>query len=244
LGGSFAFNKETSMIDQSRLRVATVGVNRETVKRLCDNVSLSGAAIFVDEIRELERINEFLVRTLPNIVVVGITCQVSEFDAHIVARSLRNARSEASVICVVSEPLIDKVPEIYKAGIHNIVLESDISMEFSRAITSIAAGGHYISRRIFGLIREPDIRSFYAALNTGPVAPKDADAGPLSEREEIVLKLFAFGFSTKEIASQLRVSTKTVETYKARASDKLDLRSRVSIVKYGCQSGWFSVLIN
>ncbi|WP_296038680.1 response regulator transcription factor [uncultured Agrobacterium sp.] len=232
------------MIDHNRLRVAAVGVSKDTVKRLRDNVSLSGAAIFVDEIRELEKIGEFLVRTLPNIVVVGIACQISEFDAHVVIRGLRNARSQASVICVVSDQLIDKVPDIYKAGIHNVLLESDISMEFSRAIASIAAGGHYISRRIFSLIREPDIRSFYAALNTVPVAPRDEDAGPLSEREEIVLKLFAFGFSTKEIASQLRVSIKTVETYKARASEKLDLRSRVSIVKYGCQSGWFSVLIN
>lgn len=232
------------MIDQNRLRVATVGVNRETVKRLCDNVSLSGTAIFVDEIRELERISDFIVRTLPNIVVVGINSHVSEFDAHIVRGSLRSARTDAAVICVATDELIEKVPEIYEAGIHNILLESDIAIEFSRAITMIAGGGNYISRRIFGLIREPNIRSFYSALNTTPANAKDMESGPLSHREEMVLKLFAFGFSTKEIASELKVSTKTVETYKARASEKLDLRSRVSIVKYGCRSGWFSVLLN
>lgn len=232
------------MIDQNTLRVATVGVQRETVKRLCDNVSLSGAAIFVDAIRDLERIGDFIVRTLPDILVVGINGEQSEFDAHIIRRSLRSARNSASVICVATDDLIDKVPEIYDAGIHNILLESDIAVEFSRAITIIAGGGNYISRRIFGLIREPNIRSFYSALNATRVNAKDSEGGPLSQREELVLKLFAFGFSTKEIASELRVSAKTVETYKARASEKLDLRSRVSIVKYGCRSGWFSVLIN
>lgn len=230
------------MIDQSRTRVATVGVNRETVRRLCDNVSLSGAAIFVDEIRDFEGLNDFFIRTLPNIVVVGIQVQQSQFDGHIVRRGLRTARTDASLICVVTEQIIDKVPEIYEAGFHNILLESDIAMEFSRAVTIISGGGNYISRRIFGLIREPDIRSFYSALNSTPVNAQVAENGPLSQREEMVLKLFAFGFSTKEIALELKVSTKTVETYKARAAEKLDLRSRVSIVKYGCQSGWFSVL--
>ena len=207
-------------------------------------MSLSGAAIFVDEIRSHERISDFVIRTLPNIVVVGVTSQQSELDAHVVRRSLRGTRTDAAVVCVATDELIDKVPDIYEAGIHNILLESDIAMEFSRAITIIAAGGNYISRRIFGLIREPNIGSFYSALDTTPPNAKDIEGAPLSHREEMVLKLFAFGFSTKEIASELKVSTKTVETYKARASGKLDLRSRVSIVKYGCKSGWFSVLLS
>ncbi|GAK72568.1 response regulator transcription factor [Agrobacterium rubi] len=232
------------MIDQNRLRVATVGANRETITRLRDNVSLSGTAIFVDEIRELEKLSEFVIRTLPDVVVVGIGDQLSEFDGHIVVRALRTARSAASVICVVNDDLVQTVPDIYAAGIHNILLVSDIAMEFSRAISIIGGGGNYISRHIFGLIREPNIRSFYAALNNTSLASVDAEAGPLSRREEMVLKLFAFGFSTKEIAAELKVSGKTVETYKARASEKLDLRSRVAIVKYGCNSGWFSVLLN
>ena len=148
------------------------------------------------------------------------------------------------MICVVNDDLVDTVPEIYAAGIHNILLVSDIAMEFSRAIGIIGSGGHYISRHIFGLIREPNIRSFYAALNNVPLASIDAVSGPLSPREEMVLKLFAFGFSTKEIAAELQVSSKTVQTYKARASEKLELRSRVAIVKYGYSSGWFSVLMN
>lgn len=176
--------------------------------------------------------------------MVGIGDHLSEFDGHIVVRALRSARSTASVICVVNDDLVETVPEIYTAGIHNILLVSDIPTEFSRAISIIGGGGNYISRRIFGLIREPNIRSFYAALNNTSLASVDTESGPLSRREEMVLKLFAFGFSTKEIASELKVSGKTVETYKARASDKLDLRSRVAIVKYGYRSGWFSVLLN
>jgi DNA-binding NarL/FixJ family response regulator len=50
--------------------------------------------------------------------------------------------------------------------------------------------------------------------------------------------LTAQGHSNKEIASQLSVSVKTVETYKARAMEKLGLRSRVDIVRDAAERGW------
>jgi DNA-binding NarL/FixJ family response regulator len=65
--------------------------------------------------------------------------------------------------------------------------------------------------------------------------------GNLSVREELVLKLIAYGFSTKEIAAEMRLSTKTVDTYRARGTDKLSLSSRASIVKYGASKGWFDI---
>jgi DNA-binding NarL/FixJ family response regulator len=48
----------------------------------------------------------------------------------------------------------------------------------------------------------------------------------------------ARGFSNKEIAAELALSVKTVETYKARVAEKLGLRSRVDIVRYAARQGW------
>jgi RNA polymerase sigma factor (sigma-70 family) len=64
----------------------------------------------------------------------------------------------------------------------------------------------------------------------------------LSPREREVLRLTAHGFSNKEIASRLEVSVKTVETYKARASEKLGLRTRAEIVRFGAAQGWLNDL--
>jgi DNA-binding NarL/FixJ family response regulator len=50
----------------------------------------------------------------------------------------------------------------------------------------------------------------------------------------------AQGFSNKEIAGKLNVSVKSVETYKARATDKLGLRNRAAIVRYGASQGWLN----
>ena len=59
----------------------------------------------------------------------------------------------------------------------------------------------------------------------------------LSPRELEVLKLVARGHTHKEVAEQLRVSVKTVETYRARIATKLGLRTRAELVKYAIDAG-------
>lgn len=54
-----------------------------------------------------------------------------------------------------------------------------------------------------------------------------------------MLRLVAWGYSSKEIAAQLDISVKTVESHKAAAIRKLDLKSRVDIVRYALRQGWF-----
>jgi two-component system response regulator NreC len=53
-----------------------------------------------------------------------------------------------------------------------------------------------------------------------------------------VLRLIASGYSNKEIAQQLDLSVKTVEAHKANAMRKLDLNSRIDIVRYAILQGW------
>jgi len=50
--------------------------------------------------------------------------------------------------------------------------------------------------------------------------------------------MIAQGYSNREIAETLKISTKTVETYKARSMEKLGLRSRVDLVRAAVQRGW------
>ena len=52
--------------------------------------------------------------------------------------------------------------------------------------------------------------------------------------------MIAQGYSNKEIAARLKVSVKTIETYKARSLEKLGVRSRVDLVRYATQRGWLT----
>ncbi|QEL17685.1 DNA-binding response regulator [Limnoglobus roseus] len=64
----------------------------------------------------------------------------------------------------------------------------------------------------------------------------------LSERETAVIRSLALGYSNKQIAQQMGVSMKTIETYKTRALEKLGVRTRVEIVRYAAGRGWFNDL--
>ena len=61
---------------------------------------------------------------------------------------------------------------------------------------------------------------------------------PLSPREEMVLRLVAWGNSNKEIASQLSITVKTVETHKTNAMHKLGLENRLAVVRFAVLQGW------
>lgn len=63
-------------------------------------------------------------------------------------------------------------------------------------------------------------------------------AGTLTERETEVLQLIARGYSNKDIATQLEISVKTVEAHKANGILKLDLHTRVDIVRYALLQNW------
>jgi len=64
--------------------------------------------------------------------------------------------------------------------------------------------------------------------------------GELSERETEVLTRIARGHAMKTIAAALQVGLRTVETYKARGMDKLNIRTRAELVRYAIERGWLS----
>jgi DNA-binding CsgD family transcriptional regulator len=71
-------------------------------------------------------------------------------------------------------------------------------------------------------------------------ASRTADHPILSRREQQVCALVARGYTNREIAAALEVGTKSVDTYRTRIADKLNLRSRAALVEYALQNGWLS----
>jgi two-component system response regulator NreC len=72
-------------------------------------------------------------------------------------------------------------------------------------------------------------------------AKEDESHEKLTNREREVLQLIAEGYSTREIAELLYISTKTVETHRAHLMDKLNLRSTAELTKYAIQKGLISL---
>lgn len=120
--------------------------------------------------------------------------------------------------------------EVLKAGASGYVLKQAAIDELIEAIQIVAKGGNYIDRATRdSLINSPLNNRVYKGEPQGK---------PLSQREIQILSLVAHGYTNKEIANELAISVKTVETHKANSMQKLDLKSRAEIVDYARFRGW------
>ncbi len=119
-----------------------------------------------------------------------------------------------------------------KAGAAGYVLKQAADQELLLAIRAVMRGEVYIhpamTRSLLGDLVD---RSRDATA-----AAREEDA--LSEREAEVIKQVARGHTNQEIADRLGLSVKTVETYRARAMEKLGLANRAALVRYALEKGW------
>jgi two-component system response regulator NreC len=121
---------------------------------------------------------------------------------------------------------------LLQAGAAGYVLKRSAPDELVRAIRTVAAGGTYVDPLLAG-----NVLGRLAARASGVLGVSPA---VLSDREEEVLRQLAWGHSNQEIAGQLGISTRTVETYRARIAEKLGIRSRTEMVRFALEQGWLS----
>jgi DNA-binding NarL/FixJ family response regulator len=124
--------------------------------------------------------------------------------------------------------------KLLEAGASGYVLKRSAADTLIQAIRMVADGGVYLDPAIAGKI--------VGSLLGKAMLEGDPPTAELSERETDVVRLIAQGYSNKEIATQLNLSVKTVETYKARAMEKIGVDSRVALVRYALQRGWLQEL--
>jgi two-component system, NarL family, response regulator NreC len=115
------------------------------------------------------------------------------------------------------------------AGAAGFVLKQSAHPELFSAIRAAHGGGVYI---------DPSIARGMIPLHPDSRTPGSARL--LSEREQEVLRLTAEGYSNHEIAARIHLSTKTVETYRTRITEKLGLRTRAEMTRYALITGLLS----
>lgn len=117
-----------------------------------------------------------------------------------------------------------------KYGASGYVLKKAADVELTSAIRAVLRGEMYVHPSMTRVLLE-DI------LPEAKSSSTDLTWASLSEREQEVLKMVALGHTSAEVANQLSLSAKTVETYRARGMEKLGLRTRAALVKFALQEG-------
>jgi DNA-binding NarL/FixJ family response regulator len=120
------------------------------------------------------------------------------------------------------------VQQLLRSGASGYILKQSASDQLVHAIKRVAGGQAYLDPAITDQV----VGGISADRHTAHPGRK------LSNREEAVLRSVALGFLTKEIATELNISIKTVETHKANAMGKLGMKNRIDIVRYAMLQGW------
>jgi two-component system response regulator NreC len=118
------------------------------------------------------------------------------------------------------------VREAFAAGASGYVLKEAADAELVVAVREVAAGQRYV---------HPTLGARLVAAEADERARAEED--PLSEREHEILRLLALGHTNQEIASQLYLSVRTVETHRAHIMQKLRISTRADLVRYALEHG-------
>jgi len=163
----------------------------------------------------------------PHVVLMDIS--MPDMNGAHATRRLKELLPTIKVLALTAHEDCSYLRHMLEAGAAGFVLKRAAADQLIQAIHVVAANDRYIDPTFAGKVMSSFMR---------PVAKQAGEGSELSEREAEVLRLTAWGFGNKEIATQLDISVKTVETYKARLAEKLNLTSRTEIVRYAVRHGW------
>ena len=204
---------------------------------LCDDhtVLRAGLRLLIEREPDLEVVGEAsncaellaLVPTLlPDVVLLDLDLpDRSGLDA-IPELTRTHPAARALVLSMHEDPAY--VRRVVQAGGFGYLPKSAADSTLIHAIRSVHGGGYFLDRSLPGANLQE--------LLAEPPAPTEPHT-PLSRREREVLSLVAHGFTHREAAERLGVSVKSVETYRSRLANKLNLRTRAEIVRYALLQG-------
>jgi DNA-binding NarL/FixJ family response regulator len=169
----------------------------------------------------------------PDVVVMDIAMpDLNGIDA---TRRIMSDSPNVRVIALSMHTDRRFVSEMLKAGASGYLVKDAAFEELTGAIQTVTQGRVYLSEGIAGVVVQDYVRHLGGGeVEVSPVAK-------LSPREREVLQLAAEGNSTKEIASHLGLSVKTVETHRRQIMDKLGIYNLAGLIKFAIREGLTSL---
>jgi len=163
----------------------------------------------------------------PNLVIMDISMpNLNGIDA---ARKIAEEIGGVKIIALSIHSSRRFVAEMLKAGASGYILKDCLFDEMMEAIKTVLGGGIYLSPKITGIVIDDYVQRLSKQYQpNGPT---------LSNREREVLQLLAEGKSTKQIALQIHVSAKTIESNRRNIMDKLKINSVAELTKYAIREG-------
>lgn len=161
----------------------------------------------------------------PDIIIMDISLpDMSGLDA---IRIIRTTDNHCRILVLSMYSRREFVLQALQAGCDGYVPKSSTHTSLVQAIAVVMTGERYL---------HPTAVTALVGARSGSQSEAE-QFGELSEREQTVLRLTAQGFNSREIGERLMLSPKTVETYRIRAMEKLELEHRSDLIQFALRAG-------
>lgn len=167
-------------------------------------------------------------RLQPDIVLMDIT--MPDMNGIEATRSIKRGQPDIKVLVLTMHENDEYVFQALRAGASGYMLKEAADTELITALHVVQSGQFYLSPSAQSVM----VGDYLQRVRNGE--EKDSYSS-LTEREREILKLVAEGYTNNQIAEQLVISPKTVDTHRTHVMDKLNLHSRAELVKYAMRRG-------
>jgi len=167
----------------------------------------------------------------PDIIMMDLTMpRTNGIDA---IAQIKRLHPHIKIVALTFHREDEYVRATLEAGADAYVLKDDSRTELFNALANVAAGKRYLSPSIVDMV-------VTGYLSGGVVSASEPSWKSLTSREREVIKLIAEGKQTKEIATYLSISPKTVEKHRSNLMRKLDIHNVSEVTVYAIRNGFVS----
>ena len=184
---------------------------------------LSGPIDVVGEASTVAQAINGITATQPDVVLLDV--HMPDGGGRAVMEAIRRTLPNVRFLALSVSDAAEDVIGLIRAGARGYVTKTISSEELAEAIRRVADGDAVFSPRLAGFVLD----AFSGAID---IASVDEDLDRLSQREREVLRLIARGYAYKEVARELFISVKTVETHVSSVLRKLQLSNRHELTRW------------
>jgi DNA-binding NarL/FixJ family response regulator len=180
----------------------------------------------IGEASDGEEAVQMVLERQPDVVIMDIWMpRLGGIDA---TRRIGKKGSSAKILVLSMHESRTYVEEVLRAGASGYIVKNSAPADLIQAIDAVCSGASYLSPAITQQVVD-------AIARPGDTAPSGVSI--LTDREREVLQLIAEGLSSKEIASMLGVSLKTVDSHRSNLMEKLDIHKVSGLVRFAIRAG-------
>ena len=182
----------------------------------------------VGEADDVQPAIDLIASVVPDVVLLDVHLPGGGGQA--VVQAIKASHPSVRFLALSASDAPEDVIAVIRAGARGYVTKTISTAELADAIRRVAAGDAVFSHRLAGFVLD----AFSAA--PADVKPSfDPELDQLTSREREVLRLIAQGYTYKEIASELYISIKTVESHVSSVLRKLQLSTRHQLTRWAAE---------